>query len=317
MAAPRHQNTFTDYKISRNRAYNAAIEGSVGWISSLPSLNDTRLRALQAVDEMLPELIQQLEDAGERDNTYIFYTTDNGYHISQHRMNPGKECGYDTDIHVPFYVRGPGIEAGGVVDVITTHTDVSSTLLQIAGVTKLLDGMAIPQGRSGQVLEQEEPPRRREHATIEYWGYRNYYLNNTYKGLRLVSEGYSLYYAVWCTNETEFYDPKSAYKIAGRPLEQILPRLDALMMVLKTCKDKVCLYPWRTLHPDGKVYDLVDAPDEKFDAFYEAQPKMSFTSCPDAYYLEVENQEPVKPWVDTQEAGQGVTRQHEFDYTLY
>jgi len=105
MAAPRHQHMFTDYKIPRNKAYNMAINGGVSWISALPALNETvlayndhyqrqRLRALQAVDEMLSELIQQLEDAGELDNTYIFYTTDNGYHISQHRMNPGKECGY-------------------------------------------------------------------------------------------------------------------------------------------------------------------------------------------------------------------------------
>lgn len=105
MAAPRHQHMFTDYKIPRNKAYNSAIEGGVSWIKSLESLNDTvlqyndhyqrqRLRALQAVDEMIPQLVKKLQDAGQLDNTYIFYTTDNGYHISQHRMHPGKECGY-------------------------------------------------------------------------------------------------------------------------------------------------------------------------------------------------------------------------------
>lgn len=36
--------------------------------------------------------------------------------------------------------------------------------------------------------------------------FHNIYLNNTYKGLRLVAEDYSLYYSVWCTNETEFFD---------------------------------------------------------------------------------------------------------------
>lgn len=105
MAAPRHQHMFADYKIPRDKAYNTATDGSVGWIKDLPPLNDTvleyndhyqrqRLRALQPVDEMLDQLVKQLEAAGELDNTYIFYTTDNGYHISQHRMNPGKECGY-------------------------------------------------------------------------------------------------------------------------------------------------------------------------------------------------------------------------------
>lgn len=36
--------------------------------------------------------------------------------------------------------------------------------------------------------------------------FHNYYPNNTFKGIRIVSEEYSLYYSVWCTNETEFFD---------------------------------------------------------------------------------------------------------------
>ena len=77
----------------------------------------------------------------------------------------------DTDIHIPFFVRGPGIERGGVVDSVTTHTDVSSTLLQIAGVgnTKQLDGTAIPLGQRN--VDSEDGSRHHEHATIEYWGY--------------------------------------------------------------------------------------------------------------------------------------------------
>lgn len=38
--------------------------------------------------------------------------------------------------------------------------------------------------------------------------WRNFYPNNTFKGLRLASKDYSLYYSIWCTNETEFYDLK-------------------------------------------------------------------------------------------------------------
>lgn len=30
--------------------------------------------------------------------------------------------------------------------------------------------------------------------------------NNTYKSLRLLGEGYNLYYSVWCSNEHELYD---------------------------------------------------------------------------------------------------------------
>lgn len=104
-SAPRHEHLFEDYVIPRDASYNKVIEGAAGWVGQLPALNSTilayndhyqrqRLRALQAVDEMLAQLVDKLEAAGELENTYIFYTTDNGYHISQHRMHPGKECGY-------------------------------------------------------------------------------------------------------------------------------------------------------------------------------------------------------------------------------
>lgn len=104
-SAPRHQHLFEDYVIPKDASYNQVIEGAAGWVGQLPPLDLTtlsyndhyqrqRLRALQAVDEMLAQLVRKLDAAGELDNTYIFYTTDNGYHISQHRMHPGKECGY-------------------------------------------------------------------------------------------------------------------------------------------------------------------------------------------------------------------------------
>lgn len=101
----------------------------------------------------------------------------------------------------------------------------------------------------------------------------------------------------------------SSFNIAGRSLDQILPRLDALIMVLKTCKDDVCTHPWRTLHPNGKVNDLEQALDKEFDRFYKDQPKMWFSSCQKAYIAEEENQSPVKPYTE----GQGLLKQ-EFDY---
>ncbi|KAF7523244.1 hypothetical protein G7054_g11829 [Neopestalotiopsis clavispora] len=334
-SAPRHQHLFEDYIIPRTKSFNAPVIGGASWVKGLSELNDTvlayndhyqrqRLRALQAVDEMLPRLVQELEKAGQLDNTYIFYTTDNGYHISQHQMHPGKECGYDTDIHIPFFVRGPGVPRGEVVDAVTTHTDASSTLLKIAGVSKTLDGVAMPLHMTGDDLSS-----RHEHATIEYWGmavpegdyggkgdknreageWKNIYRNNTYKGIRIVSNEYSLYYSVWCTGEIEFYDLKSDplqttniaasaspswYRIAGRPLGQILSRLNALVMVLKTCKDRVCTHPWEVLHPRGDVKSLSQALQKKFDALYDRQPQMWFSDCPMAYFAHLENQAPVE-----------------------
>lgn len=103
--APRHAHLFKDYIIPREANFNPEKQGGVAWIKDLPRLNDTviayndeyqraRLRALQSVDEMIERLVTTLEAKGILDETYIFFTTDNGYHVSQHRMHPGKECGF-------------------------------------------------------------------------------------------------------------------------------------------------------------------------------------------------------------------------------
>lgn len=232
-SAYRHEHLFHDYKIPRGKAFNAQIDGAAGWPGTLQPLNESvlayndhyqrqRLRALQAVDEMVHELVQKLEAAGELDNTYIFYTTDNGYHISQHRMHPGKECGYDTDIHIPMFARGPGLKEGGEIGVVTSHTDVAPTILKIAGIERQTDGEVMP------LAESEQANGRIEHAAIEYWGYGvpeghygfksdehfeagkmvGMYANNTYKGLRMAGADFSIYYSVWCTGERELYNLK-------------------------------------------------------------------------------------------------------------
>lgn len=70
----------------------------------------------------------------------------------------------DTDIHIPFFVRGPDIAPGGSFDMITAHTDVAATVLQIAGVSREHDGAAIP------LHSLDSGITRHEHASIEYWG---------------------------------------------------------------------------------------------------------------------------------------------------
>ncbi|KAI1299721.1 alkaline-phosphatase-like protein [Xylaria venustula] len=69
-----HEHFLEDYGISRTENFNAPVIGGAGWTKGFP-LNDTILRA--AVDEMLPQLIQELKEAGQLNNTHVFYTTDN------------------------------------------------------------------------------------------------------------------------------------------------------------------------------------------------------------------------------------------------
>lgn len=78
------------------------------------------------------------------------------------------------------------------------------------------------------------------------------------------------------------------YKIANRDLHQIIRRLDALMMVLKSCNGDQCRYPWHQLHPDGTVDTLAEALNKKYDKFYAHQPQVSYSRCDLGYHIDAE-----------------------------
>jgi arylsulfatase A-like enzyme len=115
-------------------------------------------------------VVERLEKEGVLDNTYIIYTTDNGYHISQHRLHPGKECGFEEDINIPLIIRGPGIPEGHVTDAVSSHTDLVPTIFNIAGIPLRpeFDGAAVPLTKT----EHEDAlTKRHEHINVEFWGF--------------------------------------------------------------------------------------------------------------------------------------------------
>ncbi|KAK4452162.1 alkaline-phosphatase-like protein [Podospora aff. communis PSN243] len=230
--AARHAHLFPDVVVPRTPHFNPDSPSGANWVRKLHqqspenvAFNDhfyrQRLRALQSVDELVDGLFTRLEQKGLLDSTYVFYTTDNGYHIGQHRLQPGKECGFEEDIHIPLIVRGPGVEKGKVAEIVTTHVDLAPTILELAGAPSRadFDGEAIPLTGRG-IEEAEIKGERHEHVTVEYWGFAategklwrkdegRLILNNTYKALRIVGDGYNFYYSVWCNNEHELYDLK-------------------------------------------------------------------------------------------------------------
>ena len=235
--AERHKHLFEDVMVPRTPHFNPNKAGGASWISQLTRQNQTnidfndhyyrnRLRSLQAGDEMIHSLMNRLTDAGVLDNTYILYSTDNGYSIGQHRRQPGKQCAFEEDINVPLIVRGPGIPEGAVTDLVTSHTDLAPTFLLLANAPAPsefeLDGQAIPlidvQRMNARLPGAGEIRINRkynqEHVNVEMWGmimsegkYGSVlYPNHTYKAIRIVAEEYNFLYTVWCSGEHELYD---------------------------------------------------------------------------------------------------------------
>jgi arylsulfatase A-like enzyme len=63
------------------------------------------------------------------------FSSDNGYHMGEYRLNPGKQTAFDTDIHVPMIAAGPGLAAGKTVAGPVSNIDVRPTFDTLAGVT--------------------------------------------------------------------------------------------------------------------------------------------------------------------------------------
>ena len=153
----------------------------MNWIHRLPRQSDaqveyndefyrSRLRALQPIDELVDDVFKLLGEYDILDNTYVFYTSDNGYHIGQHRLPPGKECGYEEDVNIPLIIRGPGIPKGLVTDQVTSHTDLVPTIFNLVGLQSRndFDGAAI--GLDEYTLSESQRTRQ-EHVNLEYWGF--------------------------------------------------------------------------------------------------------------------------------------------------
>src|SRR5215207_5494347 len=71
-------------------------------IAPMEDIYRNRLQSMLAVDEMMGRIVDTLKESGELENTYVFFTSDNGWHAGEHRLTTGKWTAYEEDIRVPL-----------------------------------------------------------------------------------------------------------------------------------------------------------------------------------------------------------------------
>jgi N-acetylglucosamine-6-sulfatase len=178
--APRSAGDFPGLRAPQAPNFNQVPWAAPKWLSARPALTsdqihglDTayRLRAqsVEAVDGMIGQIENALRANHLAGDTYLVFSSDNGFHLGEHRLLAGKMTAFDTDIHVPLIVQGPGVAAGTSTDAMAENIDLASTFAGIGATTLRSDGHTLlpllggtrPAGwRDTILVEHRGPPLR-------------------------------------------------------------------------------------------------------------------------------------------------------------
>ena len=178
--APRDAQALPGLRAPRTSAFNAAPGADAPkWLMARRPLVDAdvakidesfrkRAQSVRAIDKMIGELKAAVAAMGQENNTYFVFSSDNGFHMGERRMMPGKMTAYDTDIHVPLIVTGPGVPAGRTVAAVVENIDIYPTFLELGGaaipadvdgrsLVPLLHGRNLQPWRSAALIEHHGP----------------------------------------------------------------------------------------------------------------------------------------------------------------
>ncbi|MEU6665663.1 sulfatase [Streptomyces sp. NPDC046727] len=213
-----------------------------------------RAQSLQAVDKMLGKLRQSLTSAHVADNTYVVFSSDNGFHLGEYRLKAGKQTAFDTDVRVPLVIAGPGVAAGRTSHAQVSNIDFAPTFEKIGGATvsskvdghsmlPLLDGGSDAGWRTANLIEHRHA--KPAHDDPDNHGTESVSPPN-YHAMRTNSYTYVEY----DSGAKEYYDlstdPDELHNIAGQLSQARLAKLHDALTGLKNCHGDGC---WSAGHP--------------------------------------------------------------------
>uniref|UniRef100_A0A8C2GMX1 N-acetylglucosamine-6-sulfatase n=1 Tax=Cyprinus carpio TaxID=7962 RepID=A0A8C2GMX1_CYPCA len=283
-AAPQYESSFPNVKAPRDPNFN--IHGKdKHWLirqaktpmtnSSVEFLDNAyrkRWRTLLSVDDLVEKVVRKLEVSGELSNTYIIFTSDNGYHTGQFSLPMDKRQLYEFDIRVPLLVRGPYIKPNQTSPLLIANVDLGPTILDIAGYNvneTQMDGMSFLPIMTGK----GNSSTWRSDVLVEYEGEGSNIsdpacpllgpgvsecfpdcvcedsYNNTYACVRTVSQAANLQYCEFDDNEVfvEVYnltaDPFQLSNIAKSIDQEVLEKMNHRLMMLQSCSGRSCRTP--------------------------------------------------------------------------
>ena len=250
--APRHAGGFAGISAPRSPSFDEAdVTDKPSVVQAIPEMSTSqmaavderqpkRLETLQAVDEMVASLVDQLRDAGTLEQTYIVLSSDNGYHLGEHRIALEKGTPYEESIRVPLVVRGPGVLSGRTIPALASLVDLAPTFAAWgdAVVPDFVDGRSL-----APLLDDNSSatPWRHsvlvEHDDKPVDGPMN---PSAFQALRTVDR----LYAEYTTGERELYDlvndPYQLENQADDADPAFIQTLSARLAAMTTCSGETC-----------------------------------------------------------------------------
>ena len=228
----------------RNEGANSGL-GTEERRRNIQALERDRLRETEVVSDALQRVGEALSAAGEYRETYVVFTSDNGYMLGEHGLPLYKMPPYEESIRVPLSVRGPGIPKGIVKRQMVTNNDLAPTILDWAnaGIPEYTDGRTI-----APLARGENPDTWRRSTLIEHWVDVRQPDATAVPYYEMVRTSGGEAFVRYSTGEKEYYDlaadpdelengaadPANAERVAG-----LANRLDAL----KACAGSNCRGP--------------------------------------------------------------------------
>ena len=114
-------------------------------IEALVTVTRQRAESLHVVDEQIARTLDTLERTGEAEETFVLFTSDNGYFLGEQGIRQGKTLPYEAALKVPMLVSGPGIPAGEERTDPFLSIDIAATLADMgdAEPTSQVDGVSL------------------------------------------------------------------------------------------------------------------------------------------------------------------------------
>ena len=135
-----HEHDFDDVEWDPPAFNEADMSDKPTWLRDAPARwpcgdacrAEGKLEELQDLDDQVGQLLDVLSRTGQLDRTWIFFVSDNGFLLGEHRLFR-KEQPYEESAGIPYVVRGPGV-ARSTRDAFVSQVDLMPTTLDIAGL---------------------------------------------------------------------------------------------------------------------------------------------------------------------------------------